>query len=154
MGVYSLLLLYSYAVTVYGFQCSEFSYNCNAMENHFLEINCNEKGCACSPDRPDLDICKSNNETLSKDDCESYCNAECKYYKYIEVLFCEINLKPILKRPMFRFTPGRSSAIWWTTLSAQTTRITAARSPTVCHEEWSVSIRRRRCSLARQALST
>ena len=110
MGVYSLLLLYSYTITVYGFECSEFSYNCNAIENHFLEIKCVEDGCGCAPDL-DLDICNSKNKTLSKDDCESYCNAECKYYKYVEVLFCEIILQPILKRPMFRFTLGRSSAI-------------------------------------------
>ena len=111
MGVYSLLLLYSsYAVIVYGFQCSEFSFNCNAIENHFLEIKCVEDGCGCAPDL-DLDICKSKNKTLSKDDCESYCNAECKYYKYIEVLFCEIILKSIIKKPMFRFTPGISFVI-------------------------------------------
>ena len=85
MGIYSLLLLYNCAITVFGFQCSEFSYNCNAIENHYLEIKCDEDGCACNPDRRDLDICSSNKETL-RDDCESYCNAECKYYKYIEVL--------------------------------------------------------------------
>ena len=82
----ALLLLYSYAVTVYGFECSEFSYNCNAIENHFLEISCDKSGCVCDPDSPDLGICSSNHET-SKDNCEFHCKAiaECQYYKYIEV---------------------------------------------------------------------
>ena len=87
LGVISLLfLLYSYAVPVYGFDCSEYSYNCNAIENHFLEIKCDESGCVCDPDHPDLDICSSEYKTL-KEDCGDYCNgnAECQYYKYIEV---------------------------------------------------------------------
>ena len=86
LGVFLLLLVYSFAVTVYGFQCSEFSYNCDAIENHFLEIKCDESACALDPDRPDLEIFSSEYKTL-KDYCEAYCTNDdvCQYYKYIEV---------------------------------------------------------------------
>ena len=85
----SLFVLYSYVVTVCGFKCSEFSFNCNALEDHLLEISCDQVSCVCNGD-PNLENCLSvspDHETL-KEDCEVYCNkkAECQYYKYMEVL--------------------------------------------------------------------
>ena len=68
--------------------------------------------------------------------------------------FCIVNYPDHHKSPLFRFTPDRSSATWWTAPSAPSLRITAVRSPTVSHGAWIVRRGRRSCSLAAQALST
>ena len=84
----SLFFLYSFALTVYGFKCSEFSYNCNAIEDHFLEISCHKNDCVCGGDpNPDNCISMSPDYETLKEDCKVYCNnnAKCQYYKYMEV---------------------------------------------------------------------
>ena len=87
---FSLFVLYSCAVTVYGFKCNKFSFNCNAIEDHFLEISCDKDGCVCDGDqKPENCMSVSPDHETLKEDCEVHCsnNAECLYYKYMEVLY-------------------------------------------------------------------